>query len=79
MVGRVALAGAPVQIDDVLTDTEVAESLLADQAVGGFRTLLGVPLLREGAVIGVLSLRRNEVRPFTDRQVSLVRTFATRR
>ena len=74
VLGRVQLEGKPVQIDDVLSDPEYAVPEI--QALGGFRTHLGVPMLREGNMIGVLLVSRKTVRPFTDKQIELVQTFA---
>jgi two-component system, NtrC family, sensor kinase len=74
MTGRVALERAPVQISDVLADPEF--TWFEAQKLGNYRTLLGVPLLREGILIGVLGLAREMVRPFTDKQIELVQTFA---
>ena len=72
--GRVLMEGRPIQIADVLADPEY--SLDEVQQRGAFRTHLGVPLLREGNPIGVLLLSRKTVRPFDDRHVELVKTFA---
>jgi GAF domain-containing protein len=72
--GRVLLEGKPVHIIDVLADPEYA--WIEVQKKGGFRTILGVPLLREGTPIGVLHVNRTVVRPFTDKQIELVETFA---
>jgi GAF domain-containing protein len=74
LTGRILLEGKPVQIPDVLADPEYL--LREAQKLGGFRTHLGVPLLREGAPIGVLVLSRRVVRPFTDKQIDLATTFA---
>jgi len=74
VVGRVALDGRAVQITDVLADPEYKQVEL--QKLARNRTTLGVPLLREGVPIGVISLSRTEVRPFTDKQIELITTFA---
>ena len=72
--GRALLDSKVVHIPDVQSDPEYTWNRA--QQLGGFRTLLGVPMLREGKPIGVLTLTRNEVRPFTDKQIELVTTFA---
>ncbi len=74
VVGRVQLERRPVQIVDVLADPDY--SLRETQRLGGFRTHLGVPLLREGNPIGVLVVSRVTVKPFTDKQIELLTTFA---
>ena len=74
VTGRVALDGKIIQIPDVLADPEYHAT--DHQQAFGYRTILGVPLLRDGAMIGVLSLTRDEVSPFTDKQIELVTTFA---
>ena len=74
IVGRTALEGQPVQIVDVLADPEYV--LLDLQKIGNYRTVLGIPLLREGLPIGVLVLTRSEPRPFTNKQIELLTTFA---
>jgi signal transduction histidine kinase len=71
VTGRVLLEGKPIQIADVLADSEYNVP-----KVGGFRTHLGVPLLREGKPIGVILLSRKVVKPFDAKQIELVATFA---
>jgi GAF domain-containing protein/CheY-like chemotaxis protein len=74
VVGRAVMEGRPVQIADVLADPEYTQTQA--QKLAHYRTLLGAPLLREGVPIGVIGLQRTEVRPFTDKQIDLVQTFA---
>jgi GAF domain-containing protein len=74
LTGRVALDGRVHHIPDVLADPEYR--LTEYQEVFGYRTNLGVPLLRAGSTIGIFSLTRKEVNPFTDKQIELVKTFA---
>jgi GAF domain-containing protein len=74
LTGRVLLEGKAVQIPDVLADLEYG--LAESQRLGGFRTHLGVPLLREGNPIGVIVVSRRTVRPFDNKHIELVTTFA---
>jgi GAF domain-containing protein len=74
---RTAQQGRIVHVADVQTDPDFADSDLAEQRrIGGAVTVLGVPLLREGMSIGVIILSRFQARPFTDKQIELVTTFA---
>ena len=74
LLGRVVLERRPVHIPDVLADPDYKWS--EAQKAGGYRTLLGVPMLREGMPIGVIVIWRERVEAFTDKQIALVTTFA---
>jgi len=71
--GRVLLEGRTLHFPDILADPDIDTSRV--QAIGE-RTILGVPLLREGAPIGVLVIARHAKQPFTERQIELAETFA---
>jgi signal transduction histidine kinase len=75
-VARTLLEAQVVHIPDIREDDEYAPELKHFGAREGYRTMLGVPLLREGTPIGVIALIRCAVRPFTDKQIELVSTFA---
>src|SRR5262245_21600751 len=74
VVGRTVLQGRMIHIADVLADPDY--KMTGAAKVGGTRTMLGVPLLREGTPIGVIVLQRKAMRSFADKQVELVETFA---
>ena len=74
VVGRAALTRQVARVDDSLTDPLYEHK--DDARVGGVRSMIGVPLMREGEPIGVIALARNRVEPFTDREIELVTTFA---
>src|SRR5262249_22527646 len=73
-MGRALLEGRVIHIPDVTADPEY--TLIEMRRLGDYRTSLSLPMLREGVPIGVLSLSRSEVRPFTDKQIELATTFA---
>jgi class 3 adenylate cyclase len=73
LVARTSLEGKTVHIRDTLADPEYT---FAGQKLAGYRTMLGVPLIRDENCIGVIALTRSKVHPFTDNQIKLVTNFA---
>jgi GAF domain-containing protein len=74
LIGRAALERKTIHLPDCLADPEY--TYLEWQSIGKYRSMLGVPLMREDVPIGVIGLMRNAVMPFTDKQIELVTTFA---
>jgi signal transduction histidine kinase/ActR/RegA family two-component response regulator len=74
LIGRVALERRTKQIPDVVAEPDYGRLDL--QRVAGFRTTMGAPLVLDGEVVGALSLWRNEVRPFDEREMAIVTAFA---
>ena len=72
--GRALLEGKVIHISDVLADPDFTWK--EGQRLGGFRTVLGVPMLRDGIAMGVFALTRSAVRPFSDEQIAQVENFA---
>jgi signal transduction histidine kinase len=78
-LGRVATTKQPVQVADVLLDQSYIErfpGIVAVAELGGARTLLQVPMLKDNELVGTIGIYRQEVRPFTDKQIGLVQNFA---
>jgi two-component system, NtrC family, sensor kinase len=77
VTNRAILEGRPIHVQDILnTEREDIADARAAAPRTGYRTLLAMPLLREGDAIGALTIRRREVQPFTEKQIALLQTFA---
>src|SRR5262249_39828108 len=77
VAGKALLEGRTIHVADVADVPVPRNPTWAEaQRLGGFRTMLGVPMLHEGRCIGVLILSRSKVEPFTEKQIELVQNFA---
>jgi signal transduction histidine kinase len=74
--GRAMLERRVIHIPDIREDPEYSAAIRDPQAAHGYRTVVSVPMLREGAPIGAINLWHHEVQPFTDKQIEMVQTFA---
>jgi signal transduction histidine kinase len=74
ITGRALLEGKVIHVPDVDADPDF--TWIAARKLGGYRTIIGIPMLREGVTLGVITISRREVRPFTDREIELLTTFA---
>src|SRR5262249_61513944 len=76
-IGRAILDRQTVHIHDLKAEigTQFADSETIVEAAGT-RTVLAIPLLREGNAIGAIAVRRQQVEPFSDKQIALLKTFA---
>ncbi len=74
--GRTVLERQTIHVADLQAETDEFPEASANARTFGFRTTLSVPLVREGTPIGVIQLRRAEMSPFTDKQITLLQTFA---
>jgi two-component system, NtrC family, sensor kinase len=78
IMGRAFLDGRPVHVEDVLADPDYDPGMQVGlQRVAGYRSVLAVPIVRNGVPIGVVGCARREVKPFAAAQIELVKTFAT--
>ena len=75
-LGRTVTSGAITHIPDILSDPATSRAAQEWRKIGGYRTVLSVPLMREGSIIGAVVLTRTAVRPFTDKEIDLVQSFA---
>jgi adenylate cyclase len=78
VIGRALLEARVVHVEDVLADPSFTAGTVQDAArhAGGIRTDLGVPIRYDGQVIGIIAAARNDVRPFSERELGLVQQFA---